>query len=123
MLGVLAARVAEADPGHPETYCSYKDVYLALGLTERGRMGKILQRHGLKTLARWTFFGNKPPITGLIIDRAKKMPGQGFFRLYGKTAEDPEFSTWWAAQIKAAKEYDWSPYLLDHATTPSANRE
>jgi hypothetical protein len=122
LLAVLVAAIANAEPGRPETYVSYKDVYQALGLTERGRFGKILQRHGLKSLAQWTHFHRKPAITGLIIDKAKKRPGQGFFRLYGRSHEDADFPIWWMSEIAAAKAYDWSPDLVD-ASALSANQE
>jgi hypothetical protein len=52
-----------------------------------------------------------PAITGLIIDKAKKRPGPGFFLLYEQDENDPEFCAWWKAQIRAAKNYDWSHFI------------
>jgi hypothetical protein len=52
-----------------------------------------------------------PAITGLIVDREAYTPGPGFFKLYGKSADDPDVFSWWQGQVQARKEFDWSPYI------------
>ncbi len=49
-----------------------------------------------------------PAVTGLIMERDKPHPGNGYYELHGqpKTAV-----MWWLAQIEAAVNSDWTPYL------------
>jgi predicted HNH restriction endonuclease len=65
--------------------------------------GESLKKQGLEELALWTVRNGHPAITGLIVDAATLQPGEGFYRAFGK---DEDFS-WWEAEIRKAKAYDW----------------
>lgn len=109
LLEWLVGKLEAVVPGRPETYVSYKDAHDELGLTQLGSTyGQSLEHQGLVTLANWTVAEGKPGITGIIVDREKRMPGPGYFKVYGKTEYD--FS-WWENQIRESLTYDWSPYL------------
>ena len=109
LLRVLVNLLAQAIPGKPQTYISYKEVHKRLGLQLQGATyGISLQRQGLTPLTEWTKRANKPAITGLIVTESGLMPGEGFFPAFGKNNNN---FRWWEEQIRLAKEHDWSPYL------------
>lgn len=109
LLALLVARIKTAVPGQPQTYIGYKECHDLLGLPQvREKWGESLKPQGLSSLAEWTELNNKPGITGIIINLSTYEPGKGYFNLFGK--DDGDYA-WWAIQVRAAKEYDWSPYL------------
>lgn len=109
LLVFLVSMLPKAIPNNPSTFISYKDVHNALKLPQSGpTYGESLKYQGLSSLANWTASTGKPGITGLIIDRGTSMPGDGYFRLFGKTSEDFE---WWADEIQRSKQFNWSQFL------------
>lgn len=112
LLRLLVEKLPAVRPGDPTSYVGYKEVHTELGLNlEAETYGDSLRHQGLDSLAEWAFSDRLPAITGLIIDRSKLLPGQGFFRLYKKSEYDPDFYSWWEDQVREAKEHDWSPVL------------
>jgi hypothetical protein len=109
LLALLVEKLEAVVPGHPETYFSYKDVHEELGLLLRGpTYGESLKHQGLTSLANWTVAKKMPAITGIIIDRTTFIPGEGYFRIFGKKSSDFQ---WWEEQIRLSQQFDWSPYL------------
>lgn len=109
LLALLVKHLGQVVPGDPDTYLSYKEIHDLLGLSLRGpTWGESLKHQGLLSLADWTADEGKPAISGIIIDRTTCMPGQGYFRLFGRADDD---FTWWEHQVRLSKEFDWSPYL------------
>src|SRR5512139_2366464 len=85
LLRFLVAHLPNAKPNDPRTFVSYKEIHDALGLQQQGpTFGESLKQQGLNSLAEWSARTGKPGITGLIIDKTALMPGDGFFRLFGK---------------------------------------
>ncbi len=108
LLALLVRKLPKVVPNDPRTFISYKDVHNELNLPlASSTYGESLKRQGLNSLANWTEATGKPGITGLIINRDTSMPGKGYFRLFGKTAEDFQ---WWADEIQKSKQFDWSPF-------------
>jgi hypothetical protein len=117
LLALLVSTLPNVVPNEPRTFISYKDVHDVLNLSLAGpTYGESLKHQGLNSLANWTATKGKPGITGLIIDRVTSMPGDGYFRLFGKTAEDFQ---WWAGEIQRSKQFDWSPFLPVAPAPPS----
>lgn len=109
LLALLVSMLPNVTPNNPRTFISYKDVHTDLRLPQSGpTYGESLKHQGLNSLANWTASTGKPGITGLIIDRGTSMPGDGYFRLFGKTSEDFQ---WWADEIQKSIQFDWSPFL------------
>ena len=109
LLRLLVQRLASTKPDDPRTFISYKEVHDNLRLHQAGAtFGESLKAQGLNSLADWTHETGKPGITGLIIDKTSMMPGEGYFRLFGKSPEDFQ---WWKSEIVKSKNFDWSPYL------------
>lgn len=111
LLKLLSEKIQFMNPERPETYISYSEAHKALGLNMRGEtFGNSLKHQGLANLADWTASQGKPAITGAIIDFQTKMPGQGYFALFGRTIDQEGVFEWWKNEIKKSKEYDWNPY-------------
>lgn len=109
LLVFLVEKLKTVVPDRPNTYVGYKAIHDALGLSQlRERWGESLQLQGLNSLAIWTADTGKPGITGIIVDQGTLMPGDGYFKLFGKTNED---FGWWSDEVKRAKGFDWSPWL------------
>jgi hypothetical protein len=109
LLTLLVEKLESVVPGHPETYIGYKEVHKELGLIQHGpTYGESLKHQGLTSLANWTVAEYMPAITGIIIDRATFMPGEGYFRIFEK---DPSDFQWWEDQVRRSKEFNWEPYL------------
>jgi hypothetical protein len=109
LLVLLVSKLSKSVPNEPHTFASYKDIHDELGLPKlRETWGESLQAQGLDSLGEWTAKTGKPGITGIIIDRRSMMPGDGYFRLYGRKSDDFE---WWKDEIKRSKLFDWSPYV------------
>lgn len=109
LLALLVSHLADADPAHPDQMIGYKDAHDQLGLTRvKADWGESLKAQGLENLAQWTFDERKPAITGIIVNNVTHSPGAGYYKLFGRQNDDFE---WWSQQIKAAKEYDWTPHL------------
>lgn len=110
LLQYLVTLLPKVKPGDPRTYTSYKQIHEALGLDQHGQtFGESLKVQGLNSLAGWTAKTSKPGITGLIIDRATLMPGEGYFKLFGRTTDD---FGWWREEIERSKSFDWGAYLV-----------
>lgn len=117
LLMELVRRLPNIKPDNPSTFIGYKVLHDALGLIQAGEtFGTSLQNQGLNSLARWSLENKFPAITGIIIDKEKLSPGQGYFALFGKTDTD---WTWWFDEIAKAKNFDWSPFIV--APTSSSN--
>ena len=109
LLDLLVSRLRDVLPGRPETYIGYKDIHDALNLELLGpTYGESLKHQGLNSLADWTASEGMPAISGIIIDWGTFMPGDGYFRLFGRSEEDFE---WWRDQVQSSKDFDWLPYL------------
>jgi hypothetical protein len=70
--------------------------------------GESLQRQGMNNLGDWTMSTQKPAITGLIINGSTNMPGEGYFKLFGKKVDN---FGWWESEIITSKNFDWSQWL------------
>src|ERR1700733_6223682 len=111
LLALLVSILPHTAPRNPATFITYKEVHVRLGLLQRGETyGRSLKLQGLVSLADWTATERKPAITGLIVTESTRVPGEGYFGLFGKSEFDFD---WWADQIQQSKEFDWSPYLPD----------
>lgn len=109
LLALLVSRLTDVVPGSPETYIGYKDIHEALNLKLLGpTYGESLKHQGLGSLASWTADEGKPAITGIIIDWGTFMPGDGYFRLFGRSEQDFQ---WWRDQVQASRDFNWLPYL------------
>ncbi len=85
----LVRRLPNIKPRNPNTFVGYKAVHDALRLTQAGAsFGTSLQIQGLNSLAQWSCDNKWPAITGIIIDKEKLKPGQGYYDLFGKTDTD-----------------------------------
>ena len=115
LLALLVSKLEMAIPNRPETYITYKKVHEQLNLPLLGTYGTSLQKQGLNSLAEWAFSTGKPGITGIVIDQDKKIPGKGYFILFGKTQDDFQ---WWKNEIQKSKDFDWSPYLPNAEPPP-----
>jgi hypothetical protein len=95
LLKVLVGYLDAAHPGHPQTYPTYKKIAADLGFHNvNGPIGQFLQRRGLDELAEWTKAFNIPAITGLIVSQSDRLPGSGYFVLFGKSGA-PDMYPWW----------------------------
>lgn len=109
LLQELVKRLPNIKPKDPRTFFGYKTFHDSLGLSQQGgTYGISLQNQGLNSLANWTHENDLPAITGIIIDKDKLLPGQGYFDLFGKSNED---FGWWFGEVAKAKSWDWTPYL------------
>jgi hypothetical protein len=109
LLVSLVRHLQKARPGRPETYVTYKQIHDELRLEFLGdTYGDSLKHQGLADLAEWTKYSGYPAITGLVVSGDSRMPGHGYFELYGRTEE--EFG-WWADEIAAAKAFNWTSLL------------
>jgi HNH endonuclease len=109
LLVLLVDKLPRIVSNDPKTFVSYKDVHDELGLPLlRSTYGESLKAQGLSSLADWTASSGKPGITGIIIDRGSMMPGDGYFKLFGKKSDD---FPWWASEVERSKRFDWSPYI------------
>jgi len=109
LLRLLVARLPNAKPQEPRTFVSYKEIHDVLGLHQEGpTFGESLKQQGLNNLAEWSAKTNKPGVTGLIIDKATLMPGDGYFKLFGRKSDD---FGWWQSEIEKSKNFPWEPYL------------
>jgi len=101
----LVALLPTVRPGKPETYITYGDAHAQLGLPGTAQ---DLEYQGLGDLAIYLAELGLPALTGLVIRKEHWIPGQGYFKIYGRDIDD---FAWWEEQIRACKAFDWSPYL------------
>ena len=70
--------------GEAKTFISYSDALRGMGISARGRAGQQLQREGLNELNEWTKENRElPKITGLIVDKKKRLPPVWVLRNHG----------------------------------------
>jgi len=81
-------------------------------------IGTSLQAQGLNSLADWIQEHNFPAITGLVVRGDSPIPGEGFFKFYGK--HETEDITWWLEEIRKAKSFNWSIHLDSDANSMPA---
>lgn len=121
VLEYLVAHLPAVAAGDPRTYVQYKQVHDALQLAMHGETyGESLQRQGLEDLARWCLANNLPAITGLVVKAESHEPGDGFFRLYGRSSEDYK---WWTGEVAASKARDWTKLLAQAVGTSAAEEK
>ena len=74
------------DPNNLTTFpTAYMEIHEALGLEMIGRTwGDSLDLQGMSSLAGWALENGFPALTGMIIDKTEKRPGNGFFEMYGR---------------------------------------
>jgi len=111
LLKLLVDHLPKVRPGVPQTYLGYKDAHDRLGLALKGNTyGESLQRQGLNNLAEWCSSEGLPAITGLIKNTENHQPGPGYFKLFGRNADD---FPWWESEIRRTLKHDWLAYLKD----------
>jgi 5-methylcytosine-specific restriction protein A len=116
ILQLLVNRIREEYflPDDAKTFMGYREAHNHLGLKKRGPLwGSSLQGQGLESLAVWIHDNELPAITGLIIDQKAFLPGDGYFKVNGRSIGD---SNWWSDQVRKAIAFDWSPYVEDDTT-------
>ncbi|WP_230954793.1 HNH endonuclease signature motif containing protein [Burkholderia gladioli] len=119
LLRFLVGRLSKVRSDDPRTFVGYKEIHDALGLQQEGQsFGDSLKHQGLTSLANWTASTGKPGITGLIIDKVTLMPGQGYFKLFGRTPED---FRWWFSEIEKSTTYPWEDFLGSSDGLPEEN--
>lgn len=119
LLRFLVSQLARVSPDDPRTYISYKEVHDSLGLKkEGGTFGESLKKQGLNSLAEWSAATGKPGITGLIIDKSSLMPGDGYFRLFGRKLDD---FGWWRTEIEKSISFPWKPYVSGAPAAPQSS--
>ncbi|MGT2441226.1 HNH endonuclease [Ensifer adhaerens] len=101
----LVASLSNVRPGDPSTYKTYGEIHSALGLPGSAQ---DLEYQGLAELANAIFAANLPAVTGLVIRKDTGMPGEGYFKVYGRPAMDFD---WWRSEVARSKSFDWRPYL------------
>lgn len=96
--------------GDPLSYVGYKEVHDALGwkVVEGLNAGESLKRLGLEELAVSTKEEEHPAITGLIINKTKRRPGNGYYTLFGK---EPSDSQLWHREMRKSEKYRWERFL------------
>jgi predicted HNH restriction endonuclease len=111
LLRLLVDHLPNVRPGVPQTYLGYKEAHDRLGLALKGTTyGESLQRQGLNNLAEWSSSEGLPAITGLIIAAESHQPGPGYFKLFGRDADD---FPWWESEIRQSLRHDWPTHLND----------
>jgi predicted HNH restriction endonuclease len=120
LLQFLVAQLPSAKPNDPRTFVSYKEIHDALQLQQEGpTFGDSLKQQGLSSLAEWSAKTGKPGITGLIINKTKLVPGDGYFRLFGKSLDD---YGWWRSEIEKSKNFPWESFLSSNEAESEATR-
>lgn len=117
LLEYLVSRASDVDVHNLNTFPNYSGAHQALGLEIIGRTwGDSLDLQGMSVLATWAFENGFPAVTGLIIDKAEKRPGKGFFDLYGKN-QDAD-GAWWLEEVEKAKTFPWpQTQAIEKSTT------
>lgn len=121
LLAFLAGEIASRriKKGEPKTFIAYSEALCGMSIPKHGRAGQQLQREGLNELNDWTkATPDLPKIAGLIVDKKKRRPSEGFAKSHGRDASDWE--EWWLTETAKAIDFDWSPYLTSRA--PYAGR-
>ena len=97
----------------PETYPTYDSLYRVIVPSAPAvvlYVGHNLRKQGLDDLNEWTMANRSlPKVTGLIVDKATKRPGKGFFPCYDKKPGTDD--AWWRNEVRKALFFDWSPYV------------
>lgn len=104
ILDYLIEMLPEVTPGEPKTYITYSELHSQLGLPGTAQ---DLEFQGMRELATAISEAKLPGITGLIILKDVCVPGNGYFKLYGRENLD---ISWWEDEIKRVIAFDWSQY-------------
>ncbi len=97
------------------TFPTYMSVHEALALGQIGKTwGDSLDRQGMSNLAVWAFENGYPALTGMIVDKAEKRPGNGYFQMYGK--DSLADGQWWLDEVAKAIKFRWP--TLDQVGVP-----
>ncbi|HEY0797262.1 MAG TPA: hypothetical protein VGD64_15935 [Acidisarcina sp.] len=108
LLHYLVKKIPTVEVEIPSSFPTYSEVVEDLSLPA-GRAGNVVQQNGMNTLVDWLKQNSLPAISGLIVTKAKSIPGEGFFSAYQRSPEDRE---WWKQEVRRVKEFDWSSVLL-----------
>lgn len=104
ILDYLIDLLPSVTPGKPQTYATYKEVHMNLGLSG---IPHDLEHLGLGGLATAIYKAGLPGITGLIIRQDTFMPGDGYFKLYDREIGD---FPWWESEMRCVVKFDWTAY-------------
>jgi hypothetical protein len=106
LLQYMLKASSRVDPDNLTTFPTYMGIHEALGLEMIGRTwGDSLDLQGMTSLAGWALENGFPALTGMIIDKTEKRPGNGFFEMYGK---DPNADfAWWLSEVAKARAFSW----------------
>jgi len=114
ILDWLVHKLPYVTPGERTNYPSYREGLQELGRSSKKDLtdGEYLNELAFKELALWLLDTGKPAITGLIIDKASKKPGTGYFEVNERETTD---KAWWKGEIAKAKKFNWWPFLSSDA--------
>lgn len=112
LLRVLVEKLGagSVDTENPETFPSYKDTLIAIGVQPWSgvRLGPQFKRHGGTDLNQWLKGKGLPAITGMVVKRSSSRPGDDYFHSNGHNVDDVE---WWLGEIRKASKLNWQEYL------------
>ncbi len=115
MFAFLQARFSRISVSDLGTFPTYMSVHEALALGQIGKTwGDSLDRQGMSNLTVWAFENGYPALTGMIVDKAEKRPGNGYFQMYGK--DSLADGQWWLDEVAKAIKFRWP--TLDHPGVP-----
>ncbi len=106
LLAFLRARFTRISVSDLATFPTYMSVHEGLALGQIGKTwGESLDRQGMSNLAVWAFENDYPALTGMIVDKGEKRPGNGYFQLYGK--DSLADGQWWLDEVAKAVTFRW----------------
>jgi hypothetical protein len=113
LLSLLRAAISseQVEVENPETFLSYKQAVIGLGMRPiRGHgLARQLRTNGLDDLDGWTQRFRLPAITGLVVNHNRShMPGVTFFRQHNVERDQ---LNWWRAEVRAAAAFDWDMFI------------
>jgi len=102
----------EVDYANPATYPTYESIYREIEPSAPPRVlyvGHNLRQKGLDDLNDWTVANHAiPKVTGLIVDKSRLRPGDGYFKSHQRSLDDDH---WWHHEVRKALAFDWSLYI------------